>query len=286
MAGLENPVIYKSGITFPAFDLADTFKVGELDKHLAGLTSNNHLLVDTNDADLDETLADVIPPDDIEQFLDLSKVKVEADSLESNVSESAHSALLNNSSDVRLTSHILSSIRKRFFPEVGSSSTIAHSNPNAQSNTCERRVKVPKLDQSCENLNNHRVGQNSKPDFQTSTFQYSPNMNSSSECSTDATCRETSLSAFHNMMSPYDINCQSNTDADIGQYHSFNSSAMDFVRSTAEGGIDTSIDPSMSAPKSPPKSRHLLPPCRVCGDQASGFHYGANTCEACKVGSV
>ena len=27
----------------------------------------------------------------------------------------------------------------------------------------------------------------------------------------------------------------------------------------------------------------LLPPCRVCGDKASGFHYGANTCEACKV---
>ena len=28
---------------------------------------------------------------------------------------------------------------------------------------------------------------------------------------------------------------------------------------------------------------HILPPCRVCGDKASGFHYGANTCEACKV---
>jgi hypothetical protein len=26
----------------------------------------------------------------------------------------------------------------------------------------------------------------------------------------------------------------------------------------------------------------LLPPCRVCGEKASGFHYGANTCEACK----
>jgi len=25
-----------------------------------------------------------------------------------------------------------------------------------------------------------------------------------------------------------------------------------------------------------------LPPCRICGDKASGFHYGANTCEACK----
>ena len=33
----------------------------------------------------------------------------------------------------------------------------------------------------------------------------------------------------------------------------------------------------------PPKPSHILPPCRVCGDRASGFHYGANTCEACKV---
>ena len=27
----------------------------------------------------------------------------------------------------------------------------------------------------------------------------------------------------------------------------------------------------------------MLPPCCVCGERASGFHYGANTCEACKV---
>ncbi|XP_013414361.1 peroxisome proliferator-activated receptor gamma isoform X5 [Lingula anatina] len=26
----------------------------------------------------------------------------------------------------------------------------------------------------------------------------------------------------------------------------------------------------------------LLPPCRVCGEKASGLHYGINTCEACK----
>lgn len=26
-----------------------------------------------------------------------------------------------------------------------------------------------------------------------------------------------------------------------------------------------------------------LPPCRICGEKASGFHYGVNTCEACKV---
>lgn len=26
----------------------------------------------------------------------------------------------------------------------------------------------------------------------------------------------------------------------------------------------------------------VLPPCRICGEKASGFHYGVNTCEACK----
>jgi len=51
---------------------------------------------------------------------------------------------------------------------------------------------------------------------------------------------------------------------------------------------------SSSSPVSPVDSpRHsyppsesiapMLPPCRVCGEKASGFHYGANTCEACKV---
>ena len=29
----------------------------------------------------------------------------------------------------------------------------------------------------------------------------------------------------------------------------------------------------------------MLPPCAVCGSPSSGYHYGANTCEACKVRS-
>lgn len=32
-----------------------------------------------------------------------------------------------------------------------------------------------------------------------------------------------------------------------------------------------------------PPDANLLPPCRVCGAKASGLHYGANTCEPCKV---
>lgn len=34
--------------------------------------------------------------------------------------------------------------------------------------------------------------------------------------------------------------------------------------------------------RQPPRTPHL-PPCRICGEKASGFHYGVNTCEACKV---
>ena len=26
------------------------------------------------------------------------------------------------------------------------------------------------------------------------------------------------------------------------------------------------------------------PTCKVCGDEASGFHYGVDSCEGCKVG--
>ena len=45
----------------------------------------------------------------------------------------------------------------------------------------------------------------------------------------------------------------------------------------------TSMFPSSKTASSsaPP----MLPPCRVCGEKASGFHYGVNTCEACKVGN-
>ena len=39
------------------------------------------------------------------------------------------------------------------------------------------------------------------------------------------------------------------------------------------------LSKSSSSQSLPP----MLPPCRVCGEKASGFHYGANTCEACKV---
>ena len=44
--------------------------------------------------------------------------------------------------------------------------------------------------------------------------------------------------------------------------------------------ISVADSPKSSSTSSPPA---MLPPCRVCGEKASGFHYGVNTCEACKV---
>jgi len=33
-------------------------------------------------------------------------------------------------------------------------------------------------------------------------------------------------------------------------------------------------------PGPPPEA--ILPPCKICDEKSSGYHYGANTCEACK----
>jgi len=59
--------------------------------------------------------------------------------------------------------------------------------------------------------------------------------------------------------------------------------AVDLLMPLTPGPWNT-LDPSpQSSPtQSFPSETPMLPPCRVCGEKASGFHYGANTCEACK----
>ena len=48
------------------------------------------------------------------------------------------------------------------------------------------------------------------------------------------------------------------------------------------------VNPNESYVEQSPNARPtrypaMLPPCRICSEKASGCHYGANTCEACKV---
>lgn len=49
-----------------------------------------------------------------------------------------------------------------------------------------------------------------------------------------------------------------------------------------KGNIDE--DAGLQKPvRTAPTNTSLLPPCRVCQEPGAGFHYGVNTCEACKV---
>ncbi|XP_046378815.2 mucin-5AC-like [Haliotis rufescens] len=72
---------------------------------------------------------------------------------------------------------------------------------------------------------------------------------------------------------------------------SSSSSTSSVSPSTTSAASSTTSSPSRSSPTTSPTSRTVvvptavansLPPCRVCGEKASGFHYGVNTCEACK----
>ena len=50
------------------------------------------------------------------------------------------------------------------------------------------------------------------------------------------------------------------------------------------GCVNQRDDHEEQSPKSRPGPFPVMfPPCRICREKASGFHYGANTCESCKV---
>ena len=67
---------------------------------------------------------------------------------------------------------------------------------------------------------------------------------------------------------------------------------MTSIAGVLESPLGEQLSPTTTAPSPDGNTEQstegapYLPPCRVCGEKASGFHYGANTCEACKVMNV
>ena len=53
---------------------------------------------------------------------------------------------------------------------------------------------------------------------------------------------------------------------------------MNGFRTVVTPGMEGNSNLDMASSREP-----ILPPCRVCGNKASGLHYGVNTCEGCKV---
>lgn len=60
----------------------------------------------------------------------------------------------------------------------------------------------------------------------------------------------------------------------------------DMRRNSASSMGSDELCPSLDSGDTDDKDRsfqnRVLPPCRICGARASGFHYGVNSCEACK----
>ncbi|KAH9504298.1 hypothetical protein Btru_064571 [Bulinus truncatus] len=93
-----------------------------------------------------------------------------------------------------------------------------------------------------------------------------------------------------------DVHRQSNTlDQDVHRQGKFdqvkkNTFQEDIADASGQDSTDTdlcpadsdSIDETKSSKDNSCSSNPVLPPCRICGAKASGFHYGVNSCEACK----
>ena len=89
-------------------------------------------------------------------------------------------------------------------------------------------------------------------------------------------CINSSISTQSSVVSSHVITMSESVSKDACNS---NSSAEKDVNSTEPKAKKTRK--RVKHPDPPPEP--ILPPCSVCDEKSSGYHYGANTCEACKV---
>lgn len=255
-------------------------EVADLDPSLSEIVPAIATGIDAKDDHFIQSLSDMCPESDInaEQLLDIAKVKVEPGSpiemlRDSNIGLYSEQ----NSSDLQIAGQILSSIRERFFSDVSSTSEFTQQGANSQPNGLNG-MKVQKLDSILAQVN-HLLGENAFtnsvssglfPNCHLNGFQLSQQVNTKSKICGDQN----------------GVSCSENGSPARNQFAACNVVGLDCVSTTEGMNIEDGSEVQNVGMKQRVKSRHLLPPCRVCGDHASGFHYGANTCEACKVSSV
>lgn len=195
-----------------------------------------------------------------------------------------------NSLDVQLTSQIFSSIRNKILANTsGHIDVLPDLNEQNNAELVAVKQEIPDDVVEFHSSSDHvyQSPQTSFPVF---------------DCNSMNSCSVSSLESYSFNQSPdpsdfttYQSATFSNASSSMDGLLNINHSIVSQSELSQTSGIrsdvpNTACDSSEAvvtgASKPVSKQTNLLPPCRVCGNKASGFHYGANTCEACKVSTV